>query len=407
MVKNLFLLTFLICNFIFQSIAQEPEKKLKGIWENSEKQLQLTLSENNTYEFLLADGQKVLSKFSIDNGFLILEDPGKGVNLNYYIEELNDQKLQLLDNNGSPIQFERRLQAKKLASKKISNSTSHSTTLTSFYKKTGKYTFSENEVQAYVNFIEFVTGNPISNSDKNQLINDGKREFAINARKTLKETHSFHVKMRSAYYLKDPLQIASLKNTYAVQANRHFEQNEMDYLSTVGKIVHGQNLVLAFDKKYNLLLTNTNLNHFIEFLLFLNNLQVIPEPVDKKEIELFKDLLIQDFSSLPLDVKKVVSYGTIVRNSIVENWENFNNKDKIVFIAKVNEQLRNKYSTDDRSQQLMANAKSYIEQKKEEVELSQNMWKLLQNYNLQDFKNHLDIITQLGGSRIYWEFSDF
>ncbi|WP_020526778.1 hypothetical protein [Flexithrix dorotheae] len=404
MIQKLLLATILFFNFITPSSAQDSENQLRGIWENAEKQLQLTLSENNTYEFLLADGQKVLSKFSIDNGFLILEDPGKGVNLNYYIEELNEEKLQLLDNNGSPIQFERKLNTRKTTANISKNS--NSTSLHNHYKQSGRYTLSENEVQAYVNFIEFVTGNAISNENKNKLIHDSEREFAINPRNILKETHSFHVKMRSAYYLKDPLQIASLKNSYAAQAHLHFEQNDMDYLSTVGKIVNDQNLVLAFDKQYNLLLTHTNLNHFIEYLLFLNNLQVIPEPVSKQEIELFKDRLIQDFSSLPLDMKKVVSYGTIIKNTIVENWENLSNKDKIIFSAKVNEQLKAKYMT-GQTNATASSSKSYIEQKKEVVELSQNMWKLLQNYSLSDYNKHLDIITQLGGTRIYWEVSDF
>jgi len=265
---------------------------------------------------------------------------------------------------------------------------------------------------------QFIIGNRIKKSEIDELKYKLIEEFNTNPSLVVKQLDSIGVSMKKVHNAKDPVKVGKVRQEiftsfYKLTCNMREEQKPL-----MVRIINRYIKVLAYDQANNLLLTNRDVDGYINYLAFNSELAGNKIAVNYAVRRSVRDQLIKNFYSMPLQQKQLLSSASLMWKLVDANWKRLSYAQRVQYInayrAKISNNFKyNRQSTNYNNYSRWTPPKNYGSQKKSlsqmrrEFNAKQNMFRMMNNINLNTHAVSLNIIENMGGTGNYWKVTDY
>jgi hypothetical protein len=395
--------------------------ELSYSWVNQNYGIEFVLNNNFTYSFKY-NGKVSVGQWGYQKGNLCFKDSGNGIVTCYRVVFFNQKAISLQSGNGAVITYYRQISKQQYPNQK-----------SKFSKKLDKgkilarkngYRFTENHFSAIVKFLEFIIGEKISNSEKQFLKQAELNGFNQNPQNEVSQIEKINNSMQGLYKISDPIKLGVSRSALFNQLYFAFKKIPKNSQPAFSQIMNKHVKILSYDKSSGLILTQRDVDGFINYLMFMQYLNGMNTIFSYDLRKAITNDLITKFQTFSLDKKKIISSGDLLWTIIEMNWKRMSLAQKQQFILKyrgqtgyssVNDSFNRGVQMGKRTAQNIINninkskvytsrsrKKSIIERQRE-FQAKQNMFKMMYNMNLQTHATTLNIIENIGGTGNYWE----
>ncbi len=283
----------------------------------------------------------------------------------------------------------------------------------------GSYTLTEDNVQFYVNLVQFVVGQKIKKSEQGEIRTQAINEFNKNPQAFFTELNQFNTLMNQLYQLTDPIKIAQGRMYFVTQFYKVTQMTPKQNLPSLIKIVNRYVKVLHYNPQTQLILTNKDIDAFLNYLDFSRQLGGMPAMnyVEKRN---FKQYLPAYYAQMPAQYQAMFPLMPIVWKNIEGQWKRltYTQKQQVIaqFRARLQQQQqqqqtqpqyqnypnKNTYSQNSNNR----NSSKTLAQKRREFQAQQQLFKTMTNINNMSHVTTMNIIENIGGTGNYWTLGD-
>lgn len=413
--KNFFL-TVLTTILIFGQLSgvlfsQSPV----GKWVDSRYNITLVLNTNFTYS-LKYQGRQSSGYWSNRGNIFCLKDKGSTIPICYTIVSYSTSKLVLRDVKGVIINYAKSIST-PIMPKRIIRKNKSGKSATIFAKK-GNYILTERDFLYGLGLTQFVIGRKVKKSEVKELKNKLIEEFNTNPGEVLRQLKSLGASMQKVHNSTDPAKIGIARQTIFTafyKATRNMNEYQKPLII---QVINRYIKVLAYDEANNLLLTDKDVDGYINYIVFNSDISGNKINLNYTVKRAVKDQLVKNFNSLPLSQKQLLASASLIWKLVDSNWKKLSYSQRVQYVnayrAKISNNFKyNQRSTNYNNYKRWVPPKNYGSQKKSlsqmrrEFNAKQNMFRMMNNMNMNSHALSLNIIENIGGTGNYWKVSNY
>ncbi len=422
-IKFFIILTIFSTTILIAQTSYYPQKvdDLTYLWVNQNYGVEFVLNSNFTYSFKY-NSKVSTGQWGYQNGSLCFKDSGNGVLTCYRVVFFNGKAISLQDSSGAVLTYYKKIQNQGFQKQKKSF-TSNLNKGKILAQKDG-YKFTEKHFSALVKFLEFIVGEKITSQERDFLKIAEINGFNQVPQNEISQIEKINNSMQALYKISDPIKLGVSRTYLFNQFYFAFQKLPADKQPAFFQIMKKHVKILAYDKNSGLILTQKDIDGFINYLMFMQYLQGNNTNFTYDLREAIKNDLISKFQSLPIDKKKIISSGDILWTLIERNWNNMTLAQKQQFIVSYRQQtgyspannsfnrgVQTGYRIGQNIINNINNSKKYrsgsrkksLLERQREFQAKQNMFRMMYNMNLQTHVTSLNIIENMGGTGNYWK----
>lgn len=265
-----------------------------------------------------------------------------------------------------------------------------------------------------IDLTHFIIGHKIKDNEIRSLKQKLVEEFKTAPVPILKEITGIANAMEKVYNSTDPLRIGLVRQelfTAFFKATRNMKEDRKPLMI---RMINRYIKVLAYDERNNLVLTNRDVDGYMNYLIFnseLSGRKIDANYAVRREVSA---QLVKNFHSMPLPQKQMLASASLIWQLFDANWKRMTQSQRNQYIAAYRNQISNNFNRNVQGpgygQQWKppqgAHKKS-MSQMRSEFNAKQNMFRMMQNMNTNSHALSLNIIENIGGTGNYWNVVDY
>jgi hypothetical protein len=280
------------------------------------------------------------------------------------------------------------------------------------------YTLNEANVQFYVNLVQFVVSEKIKKSEAGEIRAQAIGEFNRNPKNFFTELNQFYSFMSQLYQLSDPVKIAQGRMYFVTHFYKVTRMTPKQNLPALIKIVNRYVRVLHYNPQTQMILTNKDIDAFLNYLDFSRQLGGLPA-MNYLEKRNFKQSLPNYYSQMPVQQQAMFPLMPVVWQNIEGQWKRLTPQQKQQVIANFRVQMSQQQQQQTRPQyQNYPNNNTYpqtspnqngpktLAQKRSEFQARQQLFQTMSNMNNMSHVTTMNIIENMGNTGNYWTLQD-
>ncbi len=399
----------LICFFIVMIqpvLAQSPV----GKWVDSGQNVTLTLNGDFTYSLTYPNGNSTGYWSSGGNQFC-LRDAAAATPVCYTVVSYSASALVLRDVNGVMINYKKVNITQPAVPSGWNRKVKGAGRVIA---EKGNLKLTHGHLRTGIDLTQFIIGHKIKDNEVKALKQKLVQEFNTAPAETLSQLNGIRRSMNKVYSSTDPYRIGLVRQElfgafYKVTKNINESQKPL-MIRIINKYVR----VLAYDEKNNLILTNRDVDGYINYLIF--NSELSGQKIDanyavKRDVSA---QLVKKFFSMPIGQKQMLASASLIWQLFDTNWRRMSRSQKNQYVTAYRNKISNNFSRNSQEagfgQQWKPPQGAYkksVAQMKSEFNAKQNMFRMMQNMNTNSHALSLNIIENTGGTGNYWNVVDY
>jgi len=434
--KSIILFIFIIIGLgVFSQNMPKSVDEIAGQWFNGNYNLHFTINSNFTYSFKYNNNESN-GVWRFQNGQLCCQDSSNGVITCYWVVKFSKSTMTLQDNNGAILEYIKQNDAGKEVVGFIDNSKTKKKILA---EKSG-VRFSQYHIDALSRFLQFITGEKLSDKQKSDLLKAELKGFDMNPKSEIATIESIDNAMKVAYKSKDWQKVAMVKMELFSTLYSQFMKIPKEKRPFFALLMEDLGHILVFDQNTGIVLTQNAASGFVNYLLFMQKISGMNINFNQNlETYLLKEVK-NNFLSFPQETKKAIAGGDIIWQITQYNWSLMTEQQKL----QVQQQANGVYNSTNFSTNMFGSqngdvsgqANSFIQQtqglnsnrnqiynnintnsngssqmKMAEMQRAFNArqacFKIMNDTSLMQHATSLNIIENIGNTGNYWEVKDY
>ncbi len=273
---------------------------------------------------------------------------------------------------------------------------------------------------AGIGLTQFIIGQPLKSSEVNEIKAKLLQEFNQAPAYILQQLTSIGQSLQKIRTLTDPLQIGLMRQelfSALYQGTRHMQEAQKPLMI---QVMNRYIKVLAFDPASKLVLTNKDTDGLINYLAFNGqlmgqNIQVTPALRNSVTTE-----LVNQFVSMPLEKKRILCASSLIWHVLETNWnrltptqkQQYQQQFQSAWQAQMGNQGQSYASSypagnNQQYQGGQSTSNKSVTDQMADFQAKQNMFRMMNQMNLDSHVTSLNIIENMGGTGNYWSVVDY
>ena len=390
---------------LFMSGTRELSgQSLAGKWRDLQYNVFMELSSQGTYAIQYPQG-KSTGRFGVNGNVFWMQDFSGAPPVYYTIVQYTGNLLVLKDVNNLTLNYQRQTAQSQPAPTPLpSTSSSPARTLAS---KDG-YTLTSHHIDTGIGLIQFIIGQAIKASEKEELEAQSIKEFNIDPSYFIKEIDSLTQSLQTIRSFTDPVRIGlTRQQLFAALYQATYQMNEADKPLMI-QVMNRYIKVLAFDPSNSLVLTDKDTEGMMKYLAF--NSELMGQPViltDALKQSMFSEM-VKNFYVMPLKQKQLLCSASLIWQLLEVNWNQLTPAQRDQFKSAFQTQIAQNYQPPNDSYTTPpANQNYSTADSMRDYRARQNMMSMMNQMNMDSHALSLNIIENIGGTGNYWSVVDY
>lgn len=287
------------------------------------------------------------------------------------------------------------------------------------------YEYTTKHFEKELQFLEFILGTEITESEKQEGMEESISSFKKDPDYSLQEIKSIDEQMQQVYQLTDPYQIAIVRSAFISQLYMIFEQmNEETFFS---KVLNKYVPVLIYDQENMLAFTEQDFQGYLT-MLQLNSLATgIQYSYSEKEIQQFREALVQQFYYASVADRQSMCVMSVMAQYMLASYNQLSDAEKQAWQEQIiNQQAyqyQNYYDQNDPFTQgynqaaasasfepdwpagvnTQAEKQAYLQQYRNNMNANAATYGIMNDMMMNNHATMLNTIENFGNTGNYWE----
>lgn len=331
---NSIILVFLMLTGLVTNTANSNET-----WIDYNNNTQLNLANDGTFQFTNASSI-TQGSYRVQDKVLMMQDTS-GNYYQYNVISYSTEQMVLRDQNGVSYSYVHKPQNQSSSNDSLSNT--HFPWENSQYSQvlsqSKGYQWKERENWIYVEFLQFLIGQPISQSEVIAIRQDFITQFNQRPEAFINETNEIEKAMKQVYSLTNLQQVAMVREEMSTLFNNLVKQqpqmNNYAFVQTLNKYVR----ILSVDTHSNLSLSNQDVTGYLNYLQFQAMLMGQDYQLTQQDRMALQFKIVDEFNNYPTEQKQVLAFAGFIWDNLVLQWSNMNVTQQQQYIMQVQSQM--------------------------------------------------------------------
>jgi len=278
----------------------------------------------------------------------------------------------------------------------------------------GGFKLTHGHLRTGIDLTQFIVGQKIKDSEVRELKQKLVEEFNTAPSQILNQLNGIGSSMDKVYSSTDPYKIGLVRQALFAafyKVTRHMREDQKPLMI---QMIKRYIKVLAYDEVNNLVLTNRDVNGYINYIAFNSELAGQKVLVNNAVRNSVTHQLLANFGSMQLSQKQMLTSASLIWQLMEANWKRLNNNQKTQYVNAYRNQIANRFRQTSQgagyNQQFTppknSSGKS-LSQRRRDFNAKQNMFRMMQNMNTNSHALSLNIIENIGGTGNYWKVTDY
>lgn len=267
------------------------------------------------------------------------------------------------------------------------------------------------DVDVYVKVVQFVIGEKLKPTEVVEIQNEAIREFNQDPKKYLEDIKQVGQMMNQIYKLTDPIKIAEGRLMFLGEFHKIAQSTPQKDWSSVLKIQNRYLKVLQYNAQNGLLLTNKDVDAFLNFIDFtrkLNSEALLTSAVKNE----FRASLIENYLELSTEQQALFVVMPIIWQVVDGQWKKLSPQQQKQVIAQFKSQNNQGASQNNVATNQTSTPKTTNSGNKGNLTAQQKllrkrmMYQMMSNMSRSRHLTTMNIIENIGGTGNYWTLSN-
>ncbi len=278
----------------------------------------------------------------------------------------------------------------------------------------GSFKLTHGHLRTGIDLTQFIVGQKLKDNEVRKLKQKLVQEFNTAPSQILAQLNGIGSSMDKVYSSTDPYKIGLVRQEifaafYKVTRSMNESQKPL-MIRIINRYVN----VLAYDERNNLLLTNRDVEGYMNYLIF--NSELSGQKIDAN-YAVRRDVssqLVKNFHSMALGQKQMLASASLIWQLFDSNWKKMSQSQRNQYVTAYRNQISNDFNRSAQGsgygQQWkppQGSHKKSVSQMRSEFNAKQNMFRMMQNMNTNSHALSLNIIENIGGTGNYWNVVDY
>ncbi len=287
------------------------------------------------------------------------------------------------------------------------------------------YQMTEGLFQKALRFTEFLLGTKITETEKQQGLQESIAGFQMNPQLTIQETEQLDAQMQLLYQLTDPTQIALARSAMICHLYVAFLNTAEQPI--LRQLMDKYTTVLAYDPQNMLAFTEQDFQAYLEMMVFTYKMYGQEIYFDEMTQIQYREYFIQQFLHGTVELRQSLCISSVLNEYVQASYQNMSLEQQQNFQASMynyntpNQNQNTGYTYDaygniDYSNpaniekmwpegvNTQAEKQAYLMERQSEINAFNNNMTIMNNMNLENHATMLNVINNLGGGDdSYWE----
>ncbi len=410
-------------------------QSLTGLWTEPVYQMQLQLNPDGSYVLQSLQGSSY-GQYVLQGNQFWLQDAYGNI-LVYTVLQLTTTHFQISDVNGTVMSFvnqnSRIISPPTLMEAQAITVPWEQSQYNRELAKNSTFVLKEKEVRIYATLLEFLIEANLKSDELQELKKAVMADFEANPKALLQDAKQVEDALKMIYAQTNVLQIGVARQGLFANFHAYVLQNPALQEEAFFRILYEHLQVVAFDKVNNLVLTDKDVEAYLKYVNFTNDLLVGGQKMPASEKNAFKEQLSKGFVQLPLDQKQVFCSARLLWQIVEANWNQMTAAEQEQAVAGLQSQmvgnphsnssvLNNYQTTKDQYSQMSgeeivaemdADLKRWAAEKgmtvEEYLEYRRDFnasFPMLQRASMQNHATMMNVIENMGVGDSYWSVQD-
>jgi len=428
------LLTVIVMMLLFSPLAA---RNVAGTWHDARIQATMVLHADGTYQLQYPNGSSQGRYTANGNNFCLYHQSGAAA-VCYTVTGYNGNQMMLQDANGVMLNYVRQQQQQSptlpgggvqpQAAPQPATPPQAPTAGGGVLAQKGNFTLTSNHLEIGVNLTQFIIGQAVKPSERNELRLKLIEEFNAMPQQALQQIDGLGQSMQKIRSLTNAVQIGyARQQLFAALYKATYQMQEYQKPLLI-QVINRYIKVLAFDPANNLVMTDKDALGLMKYLAFNSELMGQKIEISQQLYQSTVAEMVQKFQTMPLQQKQVLCSSGLLWQYVEYCWNQLSPAQKkqyqTQFLAQVQAQNPNyqqyqtqpDYSSQQYQQQYQQYQQQYQQQgqtKKSPAEMMrdfnsrQQLYNMMSNMSTMSHVTSLNIIENMGDSGGYWKMTDY
>ena len=309
------------------------------IWVDYTNNSQLSLANDGTFRF--SNAATVLTgSYTVQNNTLMMQD-SSGNYYQYNVLSYSTEQMVLSDQNGVSYSYVSS-QKSDLNQNNVQVNTSlpwQNPQFNTLLAQKNGYQWRERENWIYVEFLQFLIGQPLTQSEIASIRQDFINHFNQDPAAYIKEIMDIETAMTQVYSLTNMQQVAMVREEMSTVFNNLVKQQpKMNGYSFV-QILNNYVKILSTDTQSNMSLSNQDVDGYINYLQFQAMLMGQNYQLNQQDRMTLQVRLASEFNSYSAVQKQTLAFSSFIWNYMAQQWASLNASQQNQYVAQVQSQM--------------------------------------------------------------------
>ncbi len=404
---SIVILAFIIQILISVSLCSQTPV---GKWVDSRQNVILILKGDFTYSLTYPNGSSVGYWSSGGDQFCLRDASGTNP-VCYKVMSYSASAMVLRDANGMALNYQKVNPSQPTAASRGRRIIKGAGRVIA---EKGVYKLTHGHLRTGIDLTQFIVGQKIKDSEMRDLKQKLVEEFNVIPDQVLVQLNGIATAMEKVYNSTDPYRIGLVRQelfSAFYKLTRNMSESQKPLMI---RVINRYVTVLAYDEKSNLILTNRDVEGYINYLIFNSELSGQKIDANYSVRRDFSAQLSTNFNAMPMNQKQLLGSASLIWQLFETNWKRMTPAQKNQYIAAYRNQISNNFNRNlqgsgSRQQWKPPQGahKKSVSQMQREFNAKQNMFTMMQNMNTNSHALSLNIIENIGGTGNYWNVVDY
>ena len=257
--------------------------------------------------------------------------------------------------------------------------------------------------------VAFIIGQNITISEKEELKQAAIKDFESAPQEFIQQINKINATLQKVKMMTNPLDVGVVRQRLIAKFYKHTNNMQEKQKPVTVQIVNRYVRVLVYDEKNNIVVTEADLNSFLHYLVFINQLHGHNLQINNRDAASMKQLFVNNFFNMSIEQKSILSSASLIWKLVNINWQRMSISQRQQFQS----QVTANYQTQSNPKQNFSIPKynkqknitqSNIFAQQQKYAQQRQMFNTLSNISLQNHVSMLNIIENMpGGTGGVWE----
>ncbi|MEN8222441.1 MAG: hypothetical protein ABFR36_04200 [Acidobacteriota bacterium] len=411
--KKVLVLSVVILQLLFIGAGSLYSQSPAGKWVDSKQNITLILNGDFTYSLVYQNGSST-GYWSSGSGQFCLRDASATTPVCYTVISYSASAMVLRDINGVMLNYRKmtgdtpvRPGTQPVTKRRVKGANR-------VIAVKGNKKLTHGNLRTGIDLTQFIIGQKIKDKEVRELKQKLVEEFNLAPVQTIGQLEGIEKSIIKIHNATDPVKIGQVRQQIFAafyKLTRHMKEEQKPLMI---RVINRYIQVLAFDEANNLILTNKDVDGYMNYMIF--NSELAGQKIDAGYAvrRAVSAQLVSNFASMPVGQKQMLASASLIWQLTEWNWKRLNQTQKNQYIMAYRNQISSNFKQSSRGsgygQQWkppQGNQKKSLSQMKRDFNAKQNMFRMMQNMNTNSHALSLNIIENIGGTGNYWEVTDY